>query len=419
MLAVVLGLLIFKTVFDLVLEAMNRAHVRRHPRRPEVFREVMTGATYRKAVAYTLAGSRFQSISTIWGALVLAVVLVMGLPAHLYEVCGRWIGHSIWADASFLLASLWLISLPGLPLSWWEQFRLEQRFGFNRSTQSLWWMDQLKGLILGLVLMYPLVTLLLFLVHWVGPLWWLWGFVLVLLFQLLMAVVYPTWIMPWFNKFTPLADGELRERLIKLAERTRFPAKTILVMDGSRRSAHSNAFFAGFGKLRRIVLYDILVEQLKPNQLEAVLAHEIGHSRLGHIPRMIAAGSIGLLLGFAAIGFLAGQSWFLAGLGFPTERPPATVAPTLLMVMLLAGLVTFWLSPLFALLSRRYEYQADDFAREAVGSAGPLVGALRQLSRKNLSNLTPHPLYSGFHYSHPTLIEREQALRAAEVRSAE
>ena len=414
LMTLVLALLVAKALAVLGLEWINRRHVRRHPTRPPAFAKVMSPATYRKAVAYTLADSRFHSIATAWGALVLAVVLLGGVAPRLYEVSGRWLGHSLWADALYLLAVLWLISLPSLPLAWWEQFRLEQRFGFNRSTQALWWTDRLKGLVLSLLLLFPLVVLLLWLVEVAGPLWWLWGFLALFLFQLLMAVVYPAWIMPWFNKFTPLPEGDLRSRLMNLADRTGFKAQTILVMDGSRRSAHANAFFAGFGRLRRIVLYDTLVEQLKPEQLEAVLAHEIGHSRLGHIPRLLAAAGAAMLLGFAVLGWLAGQPWFLAGLGFATDPAPATLAPTLLMVVLLSGLVSFWAGPLMSILSRRYEYQADGFARRAVGAARPLVESLRVLSRKNLSNLTPHPLYSAFYYSHPTLLEREQALMRAE-----
>lgn len=412
--ALVLALLLVKTGAELALDKLNRDHVRRHARRPAAFSGVMTPATYRKAAAYTLAGSRFQSIATGWSALVLAVVLLSGLLPWLYHVFGGWMGHSIWADSLFLLAALWLVSLPDLPLKWWDQFRLEERFGFNRSSQGLWWADFFKGTLVALLLLYPLTVLLLWLVDVAGPLWWLWGFAAFFGFQLLMAVVYPAWIMPLFNKFTPLPEGDLRQRLMELAGRTGFRARTILVMDGSRRSAHANAFFAGFGKMRRIVLYDTLVEQLKPRELEAVLAHEIGHSRLGHIPRLLAMAGAAMLAGFAALGWLAGQPWFLAGLGFPADPAPPTLAPLLLMVALLSGLITWWTGPLFSILSRRYEYQADDFARRAVGKARPLIDSLRMLSRKNLSNLTPHPLYSAFYYSHPTLLEREAALERAE-----
>jgi len=215
-------------------------------------------------------------------------------------------------------------------------------------------------------------------------------------------------ILPLFNKFTPLPEGSLRERLLNLAARTGFRARSIQVMDGSKRSRHSNAFFTGFGGFRKIVLFDTLIQQLAEPELEAVLAHEIGHYRLKHIPKMLLMSAAGSLLGFWLISLLAGQAWFYRGFGFE----PGSIVPALLLFGLLDGLVTFWLWPLARWWSRRCEYQADAFAAAAMREPGPLIGALRKLSEKNLSNLTPHPLYSSFYYSHPTLLERERALRA-------
>ena len=253
---------------------------------------------------------------------------------------------------------------------------------------------------------FPLIWALLSLVRWVGDVWWLWGFGLVFGFQLLMLVLYPKLILPLFNKLTPLPEGDLRTRLLALGDRTGFRATAIQVMDGSKRSGHSNAFFTGFGRFRRIVLFDTLIAQLTPEELEAVLAHEIGHYRCGHIPKMIAMAAVTMLGAFAAIAWLARSPWFNMTFGFPAFE----LAPAFLLFGLLSGLVTFWFSPLGNLLSRKHEYEADRFAREAMGSATPLVGALRKLAQKNLSNLTPHPWFSAFHYSHPTLVERERAL---------
>jgi STE24 endopeptidase len=198
----------------------------------------------------------------------------------------------------------------------------------------------------------------------------------------------------------------LRTRLLALGDRTGFHAKTIQVMDGSKRSAHSNAFFTGFGRFRRIVLFDTLISQLTPEELEAVLAHEIGHYRRGHIPKMLAISAVMMLAGFATIAWLAASPWFNLAFGFP----PGELAPAFLLFGLLSGLVTFWFSPLTNLLSRKHEYEADAFARNAVGGPSPMTGALRKLAQKNLSNLTPHPWFSAFFYSHPTLVERERAL---------
>jgi STE24 endopeptidase len=299
-----------------------------------------------------------------------------------------------------------LLSLPGLPFDWWEQFRLEQKFGFNKSTPALWITDKLKGTLLLFAIGFPLLAALLMVVRWTGEAWWLWGFALVFGFQLLMVVLYPKLILPLFNKLTPLPEGELRDRLMALGERTGFRAQTIEVIDGSKRSGHSNAYFTGFGRFRRIVLFDTLIAQLTAEELEAVLAHEIGHYRRGHIPKMITMSAVMLLVGFAVIAWLARSPWFNLAFGFP----PGEVAPSFLLFGLLSGSVTFWFSPLFNLLSRKYEYEADAFARDAMHGPAAMIGALRKLAQKNLSNLTPHRWFSGFYYSHPTLVEREAAL---------
>jgi STE24 endopeptidase len=238
--------------------------------------------------------------------------------------------------------------------------------------------------------------------------------------QVLMTALAPVLILPLFNKLTPLPDGSLKERLIALADRTRFAARSIKVMDGSRRSRHSNAFFTGFGRLRTIVLFDTLIDQLDEAQLEAVLAHEIGHYKRRHILKMLAGSALGILAGFYAVGWLAAQPAFVMAFGFaPTEgeatSTAARLAPAFLLFALLSGTVTFWLAPAIHWLTRRYEYQADAFARKVLRDGKPLIQALRKLTEKNLSNLTPHPVYSGFYYSHPTLLEREAALRDASV----
>ncbi len=404
-----LVLLLVKTVGEVVLDLLNRREVMRHATSiPAELEGVMDDEVYRKSVDYTLAKNRFSIFENIYGAIILAVVIFSGFLPWFYERFQGVAGPAVWVDALFIIATLLVISVPGIPLEWWSQFRLEERFGFNKSTMKLWITDKIKGLVIGLIIGFPLLYVLLALVGWVGAWWWVWGFVLFFLFQLVMMVVYPMFIMPLFNKFTPLPEGDLRNRLMDLADRTGFKAKTILIMDGSRRSAHSNAFFTGFGRFRRIVLFDTLVEQLRQPELEAVLAHEIGHYKKGHIPRMLAMSAVMVFAGFWVIAYLAESPWFYESFGFGPE--PATIAPAFLLFSLVSGLVTFWLSPVFNLLSRKHEYEADAFARDAIGSKEPMIGALRQLSEKNLSNLTPHPLYSGFYYSHPTMLERQASL---------
>jgi len=403
------GLLILaRGGMELWLERLNQRHVRAHADAvPEAFKDTVDPATYAKAVEYTLAKSRFRQVEAGYDALLVMAVLFSGLLPGFYGAVVGSLGGSVWAAAGALFIIGVTLALAGLPLEWHAQFHLEARFGFNTTTARLWWLDRLKGLLLGLGLGYPLLALVLKLVDWTGPRWWLWAWACVLGVQLLMAVLAPVLILPLFNKFTPLPEGALRERLLALARKTNFRARSIQLMDGSKRSRHSNAFFTGFGRFRKIVLFDTLVEQLAEAELAAVLAHEIGHFKKKHIVKMLALSAAGLLAGLYLLSWLAGQAWFYRAFGFA----PGSLAPAFLLFGLLSGGATFWLSPLVNVWSRHCEYQADAYAAAAMDEPGSLIGALRKLSQKNLSNLTPHPLYSGFHYSHPTLLERERALR--------
>jgi len=403
----VLGLILAKWTAQIWLERLNLRHVLALAGRvPEAFKEIVDEATYAKSVQYTVAKSRLYQLETTYNCAILLGVLYSGVLPWGLGLFTHWLGGSARASAAFLFATGLALSVPGLPLDWYEQFRLEERFGFNTTTQKLWWLDRLKGLLLAILLGYPLLVLVLKLAEWTGHWWWLWAWGALLAFQLLMALLAPVLILPLFNKFTPLPEGSLRQRLLNLAERTRFRAKSVQVMDGSKRSRHSNAFFTGFGQFRKIVLFDTLIQQLTEPELEAVLAHEIGHFKKRHIPKMLAASALGSLAGFYLISLLAAQAWFYWSFGF---EPGALVA-ALLLFGLLSGAVTFYFSPVAHWWSRRYEYQADAFAAEVMSEARSLIGALRKLNEKNLSNLTPHPFYSGFYYSHPTLLEREQAL---------
>ena len=404
---ITLGLVFARLAVELWLACLNRRHVLAHADElPAVFRGIVDEPTYKKSMAYTLAKARLGDLEGVWSAVVLLVVLFSGVLPWAFQLFSRGSGQSAWGMAAFLFAIGLAVSLPGWPFDWYAQFRLEQQFGFNKSTPKIWWSDRLKGLLLALVLGYPLLALILKIVQWTGAWWWLWAWGVMLGFQLLMSVLAPVLILPLFNKFTPLPEGGLRERLFELAQRTQFRARSIQLMDGSKRSGHSNAFFTGFGRFRRIVLFDTLVQQLTESELEAVLAHEIGHYKKKHIPKMLAFSAVSLLAGFYLIAVLARQEWFYRAFGFE----PGNIVPALLLFGLLAGTVTFWLSPLLHWWSRRHEYEADAFAARVMSGAQSLIGALRKLNEKNLSNLTPHPLYSGFYYSHPTLLEREQAL---------
>jgi len=404
----ILGLIFARWAAELWLRWLNKRHVLSHAGAvPEEFKGTIDETTYAKSVQYSLAKSRLGQVEDCYDLTILLAVLFSGiLPWSFYGFMG-WLGDSVWVTTAFLFGCGAVLSLAGLPLDWYAQFRLEAHFGFNTTSQKLWWQDRLKGLILGFVLGYPLLMLVLKWVDWAGRAWWFWSWACVMGFQLLMVVLAPVLIMPLFNKFTPLPEGSLRERLLALAGRTGFRARDVQVMDGSKRSRHSNAFFTGLGRWRRIVLFDTLIEQLTEPELEAVLAHEIGHYKKRHIPKMLAGSAAALLLGFFVLAELARRKWFYGAFGFESGQ----IEPALLIFGLLSGAVTFWFSPLLHYWSRRYEYQADEYAAKAMGEPLSLVGALRKLNEKNLSNLTPHPLFSGFYYSHPTLAERERALR--------
>jgi STE24 endopeptidase len=404
----VLILVAARLAAQLALEALNRAETRLHAGiLPGGLAGIMDEATYAKSSEYTLAKSRFTAFELVYDAVVLVAAVFSGLLPWLWTRIDGLAPGAAWSGALFLVAAGVLLSLPGLPLGWWAQFRLEQRFGFNQSSLGLWVSDQLKGAAVGVALGFPLAWALLALVGWVGATWWIWGFALLFGFQLLMLVLYPKLILPLFNKLTPLPAGEARDRLLALADRTGFQARTIEVMDGSKRSAHSNAFFTGFGRFRRIVLFDTLVTQMSQPELEAVLAHEIGHYRRGHIPQRLAHSALLQLGGFAVIAWLAQSAWFNPAFGLPA----GATAPAFLLFGLLGGLVTFWFTPVGNWISRRHEYEADAFARDALGGPDAMVSALHRLAQKNLTNLTPHPLYSAVYYSHPTIVERERALR--------
>lgn len=392
------------------LDHLNRNHLRSTAGSlPPDLQGIIDQPTFGKSVEYSLAKSALSRVNILYHTIILLLLLFSGVLPWAFQRWEAAFGLSTFSMAVLLFTIGTVLSITGLPIDWYAQFRLEERFGFNNTTHRLWWADRLKGFVLAVILGLPLIWLVLFLFRSGGPLWWLWAWAALMVVQLLVSVLAPVLILPLFNKLTPLPEGSLRDRLLSLAERTRFRAQSIQIMDGSKRSQHSNAFFTGFGRFRRIVLFDTLVNQLDEPQLEAVLAHEIGHFKRRHIPKMLLASAGGSLLGFFLLSLLVKQAWFYQAFGLSPSDPAAA----LLLFTLLSGVLTFWLSPVLHAWSRRYEYQADAFAANVMGGHAELSGALRRLTEKNLSNLTPHPVYSSFYYSHPTLLEREHALQRA------
>lgn len=412
------GLAVLKSSAEFFLDHLNAAYVReRAGKMPPVFEGMIAKETYARSADYTLAKNRLSQLSNPCGLIVLLAALFSGFLPWSYEAFSSIAGESAWAKASWIIGIVFLFSVTEWPWEWHRQFRLEERFGFNKTTLRLWIADRIKGAALAVLLGVPMLALLLWLVEAVGSHWWLYGWGAAISFQIAMMFVIPKWILPWFNRFEPLAEGELRERLLRLGKAVGFSAATIQVMDGSKRSAHSNAFFAGFGRFRKIVLFDTLIQQLSAAELEAVLAHEIGHYKKKHVWKLLAWSCFALLFGFWMLAQLMNFPPFYAAFGFAE----GSLAPAFLLFGLLSGLVSFWITPLSSAWSRRFEYQADAFAAQSIDSknassgagAATLISALRKLAEKNLSNLAPHPLYSRFYYSHPTLLEREQALQKA------
>jgi STE24 endopeptidase len=412
---IALVLILARAATELWLSGLNQRHVRTRANEvPHAFRGMIDEVTYRRSIDYTLSKSRLGDVSDVFDGVVLIALLFSGVLPRAFGKFSTSFGTSIWPMAGFLFIVGVALSILGLPFAWYAQFKLEQRFGFNTTTMKTWLLDRMKGLLLAVLLGYPFLALVLKLIEWTGASWWLWAAAVAIAFQLLLMLVAPAIIMPLFNKFTPLPEGSLRERLFALARRTDFPTRSVEIMDGSKRSRHSNAFFTGFGHFRKIVLFDTLIAQLTEPEMESVLAHEIGHYKKRHVMKLLGVSVTGVLAAFAAIAWLARQQWFYRAFGFANQGAfsPANVVPAMLLFALLAGTISFWLSPFIHIWSRRFEYEADAFARATMGESQSLIQALRKLSEKNLSNLTPHPLFSGFYYSHPTLLERERALQA-------
>jgi STE24 endopeptidase len=367
---------------------------------------------HQKAADYTIAKTRLGMVNTVIAGVVLIGFTLMGglqlLSVTLLEQFGTGMGYQIALVAAFAILS----GLIDLPLDYYRQFVLEERFGFNKMTPRLFVTDMLKGVLLGAALGLPLLWVVLTLMEKTGDLWWLYAWLVWSGFQLLMMVLYPTVIAPMFNKFSPLQDESLKQRIEGLMQRVGFASKGLFVMDGSRRSAHGNAYFSGFGANKRIVFFDTLLERLAPQEIEAVLAHELGHFKLRHIVKRIVV-MFALSLGFLALlGYLKQQEWFYSGLGVTPWPFAPNDAMALILFMLVLPVFTFVLSPLTSITSRKHEFEADAFAaRHADG--GDLVSALVKMYEDNASTLTPDPLHSAFYDSHPPASVRIQHLNMA------
>ncbi|RYF01078.1 MAG: M48 family peptidase [Comamonadaceae bacterium] len=400
-------------VLRLWLASRQIRHVARHRDAvPAAFADRISLAAHQKAADYTVTKARFGLLDMAVGtAVLLGWTLLGGLDA-LNQALLSWLGGGMVQQLALLAAFALISGLIDLPGTLYQTFVIEQRFGFNQMTLRLWLADLFKSTLMGAAIGLPIAALILWLMGAAGPLWWLWAWGAWMAFNLLLMVVYPLFIAPLFNKFQPLADEALKARVTALMQRCGFAAKGLFVMDGSRRSAHANAYFTGFGAAKRVVFYDTLLKQLTPEEVEAVLAHELGHFKHRHIIKRIVSLFALSLAGFALLGWLSTQGWFYTGLGVmpnlaldgvPGAAPNDALA--LLLFLLAVPVATFFISPLFAQLSRRHEFEADAYA-VAQTSGRDLATALLKLYEDNASTLTPDPTYVKFYYSHPPATER-------------
>lgn len=414
--------LAFSTLVKFWLSTRQIRHVAAHRGRvPPAFAGRVTLSAHQKAADYTVARARFGLLALAFNAAVLLGWTLLGgldaLNGWLLDASQSWppgrlvlgdpLGYQLALVAGFMLIS----SLLDLPWELWSTFRIEQAFGFNRTTLKLFAADLAKGLLVGVLLGLPIVALILWLMGAAGPRWWLWAWGAWMSFQLLIMVLYPTLIAPLFNKFEPLTDTALKERVERLMARCGFSAKGLFVMDGSRRSAHGNAYFSGFGPAKRVVFFDTLLAKLDGAEVEAVLAHELGHFKHRHITKRIVLSFALSLAGFALLGWLAQLPAFYLGLGVRPSLAAPNDALALLLFLLAGPVFGFFVTPVASHFSRRDEFQADAFAR-AQASGPDLSSALLKLHEDNAGTLTPDPIYARFYYSHPPAAERLAALAA-------
>ena len=382
---------------------------------PPGFSAAVSADEHAKAADYTVAKQRFGVLETVFDALLLVWLTIGGGIARIGEMTAGFGGSPVVSGTLQVLGVFAALALITLPFGIYRTFVLEQRFGFNRTRPAVFLADQLKGWALGLVLGGLVTAIVLWIMASAGSYWWIIAWLAWMAFALLITWAWPRVIAPLFNRFTPLEDQALRARIDALLERCGFHAKSVFVMDGSRRSSHGNAYFTGLGREKRIVFFDTLLTTLTPPQVESVLAHELAHFRLRHVPQRLLVGAIMSLAGFVLLGWLSGQDWFYLALGVPS----ASAAAALVLFVLVTPAFTWLISPVMAAWSRRHEYQADAFAAEH-SDAQSLADALVRLYKDNASTLTPDPVYSAFYDSHPppaARIERLHGLRRAPARA--
>ena len=396
-------------LIELWLNVKNQFHINlKKDKVPEEFSEIVSLEAHQKAASYSAAKLQLARQMLFFDA---AILLFMTFGGGFQDIYNYWLATdipSVWRDTAFLVSTFWFLSLLSLPFSIISTFKIEENFGFNKMTPKKMAIDLLKQWALMIAIGAPLIWVVLSIMNqYFDQAWWLYTWLFWVAFNLLLLWAYPKWIAPIFNKFTPLEEGEMKDRIEALLKRTGFESNGIFVMDGSSRSGHGNAYFTGFGKNKRIVFFDTLLETLSPEEVEAVLAHELGHFKHGHIKKMMVQSFAMSLVGLAFLGWLAQQSFFYTELGMTSETPAAA----LLLFISVMPTFFFFIGPINAMKSRKHEFEADDFAAEVTDSKH-LISALLKMYRDNASSLTPDPMFSAYHDSHPPAKIRIEHLKS-------
>jgi STE24 endopeptidase len=389
------------SVAGILLDILNSSHLKKIGQKaPACFEGFLDDSKLARMTSYTAENTRVSLIQGIAGIIfMLAIILYGFLPWLSDSLKGM---HYIIAGLIFFAVPGAITSVIGLPFSYYSTFVVEERYGFNTSSLKIWVMDHIKTLIISVILGGILLSIFFLMVNLTGKMWWIYAWAIFIVFQLLMTVLYPTVIAPLFNKFTPVEDKGLEQAIRALSEKSGVHVTAIFQMDAGRRSRHSNAYFTGLGKSKRIVLYDTLISSHEKDEILAVLAHEIGHLKKGHIKRqLVLMGIVSFVLFYIAARML---SWEIMYKSFGFTEAPFYAG--LFLIGVIWEPLAIFISPLFAAISRRYEREADRFAHDALNDSKPLISALRKMALDNLSNLCPHPLYVKIHYSHPPIAER-------------